>query len=88
MESTNVISKEKEEKNEIKSVATYKRIKADFILEKIFNNLEKKKSLNIVKYIKNIKKRINININDYKECTSIEIEIKIKIIKIVNLLIF
>ena len=50
------------------------------ILKKIFNNLEKKKLLNLVKNNKNIKKRINININDYKEYSekysSIEIEIK------------
>ena len=43
--------------------------------------LKKKKLLNIVKYNKNIKKRINININDFKEYSekysSIEIEIKL-----------
>ena len=40
----------------------------------------KKKSLNIIKYNKNIKNRINISIKDYKEYSeiysSIEIEIK------------
>ena len=45
-----------------------------------FNNLEKKKSLYIVKYNKNIKKRMDIGIKDYKEYSekysSIEIEIK------------
>ena len=49
-------------------------------MQKVFNNLEIKKSLNIVKYNKNIKRRININIKDYKEYSekfsSIEIEIK------------
>ena len=46
----------------------------------LFNNLKRKKVLNIVKINKNIKKRLNININDYKEYseafTPIEIEIK------------
>ena len=80
MESSNIISKEKNEKTQIKSVDKYENIKADFFLIKLFNHLEKKKKLNIVKYNENIKKRINININDYKEYSekysSIEIEIK------------
>ena len=80
MESRNLISKEKIEKNQIKSFAKFENIKTDYFLEKVFNNLEKKKRLNIVKYNKNIKERINININDYKEYSekysSIEIEIK------------
>ena len=80
MESGNLISKEKKEKNQIKSVTKYENIRADYFLIKVFDNLEKKKTLNIVKYNNNIKKRINININDYKDYSekysSIEIEIK------------
>ena len=80
MESGNLISKIKVEKNQLKSVTRYENIKADYFLEKVFNNLKKGKTLNIVKYNKNIKKRININTNDYKEYSekysSIEIEIK------------
>ena len=52
----------------------------NYFLTKVFNNLETKKILNIIKYNNNIKKRININTNDYKEYSekysSIEIEIK------------
>ena len=80
MELGNLTSKEKVEKNKIKSDAKFEKIKADVFLEKLFNILEKKKVLNLVKYNKNIKRRINININDYKEYiekySSIEIEIK------------
>ena len=80
MESGNLISKVKVEKNQLKSASKYENIKADYFLRKVFDNLEKKKTLNIVKYNKNIKERINININDYKEYSekysSIEIEIK------------
>ena len=80
MGSSNLINKAKIEKNQIKSDAKYENIKADYFLIKVFDNLEKKKTLNIVKYNKNIKERINININDYKEYSekysSIEIEIK------------
>ena len=81
MESGNLISKVKVEKNKLKSATRYDNIKADYFLEKVFNNLKKGKALNIVKFNKNIKKRININTNDYKEYSekysSIEIEIKI-----------
>ena len=57
-----------------------KKIKSDFFLRNLFNNnLNKKKSLEIVKYNNNTKQRLNLNINDYKEyCetySSIEIEI-------------
>ena len=57
MESCNLISKEKEEKNQIKSAARYENIKANYFLEKVFNNLKKVKTLNIVKYNENIKKK-------------------------------
>ena len=56
MKSGNVVSKEKIEKNKIKSIDKFNRLKSDYFLEKVFNNLEKKKTLNIVKYNKNIKK--------------------------------
>ena len=80
MESTYLITNKKEENREIKLVDKFKNIKSKYILQKVFNILETKKSFNIVKYNNKIKKRINININDYKEYsekyTLIEIEIK------------
>ena len=80
MKQSNLVSKEKVEKNQIKSGAIYENIKTDYFLIKVFDNLEKKKTLEIVKNNKNIKKRINLNINDYKEYSeiysSIEIEVK------------
>ena len=81
MESDNLVFKENGEINQMKSKNKYEKLKNDYFLQKVFNNLEKKKLLNIVKYNKNIKKRINININDFKEYSekysSIEIEIKL-----------
>ena len=57
----------------------------------LFNNLSKKKSLDIIKYNKNIKNRINISVKYYKEYieiySPIEIEKKLLIINTVNLLI-
>ncbi len=80
MNSSSELSKEKIESNKIESKDTLKKLKYKYILQILFNNLFKKKSLEIIKYNKNIKERINISIKDYKEYSemysSIEIEIK------------
>ena len=78
MKSDNSINKEKV--NQKKLRAKYEIIKNDYFLRLLFDNLEKKRLLNILKYNKNLKKRIDISINDYREYSeqysSIEIEIK------------
>ena len=80
MESVNLLSKERVKKNQIKSSGILGNIKSKYILKNVFNNLETIKSLNFIKYNNIIKKRMDININDYKEYiekySSIEIEIK------------
>ena len=80
MESYNLKGKEKLEINQIKLKGKLDNLKSDFFLEKLFNNLNEKKVLEILKYNKNIKKRIHVNINDYKnyseKYSSIEIEIE------------
>ena len=43
-----------------------KNVKSDFILKKFFGYMTERKSLETVRYNKNIQKRINININKYK----------------------
>ena len=57
----------------------FKNLKNDYFLKKLFHNLLKKKSLDIIKYNKSIQKRIDININHYKvfseQYSSIELEI-------------
>ena len=57
-------------------------LKSDYFIQKIFEHIERKLSIVIVKYNKNIQKRLDININTYKEYSglfsSIEIEIKPK----------
>ena len=72
--------KEKEGKDQIKSTDKLNNLKNDYFLTKVFNSLETKKSLNIIKYNKNIKKRLDIDIKNYKEYSekysSIELEIK------------
>ena len=67
-------------KDRTKSMSIFKKLKNDYFLQNLFDYLLKKKSLDIIKYNKNIKRRINISIKDYKEYSeiysSIEIEIK------------
>ena len=76
MELSNLTTKEKLTCNQIKLKNIYKKLKNNYILRKIFNNLERRRTLDIIKYNKNMKKRININNNDYEEFLLIEIEIK------------
>ena len=71
--------KDKEQPKLISSNNILRNIKSNFILKKFFGYIYKRKSLEIIKYNKNIQKRMNININNYKEYSekysSIEIEI-------------
>ena len=84
MNPPNELSNEKTETNKVESKDIFKNLKSKYILQKVFYNLLKKKSLDIIKYNNNIKKRINISIKDYKEYSEIysPIEIEIKPIKI------
>ena len=58
--------KEIEKFNPIKSKNKFIKIKSDYFIQKIFNNMQNKISLEIIKYNHNIQTRINININNYK----------------------
>ena len=81
MNPSNKLSNEKTESNKVESKDIFKNLKSDFFIQKVFYNLLKKKSLDIIKYNNNIKERINISIIDYKEYSEL-IEIEIKPIKI------
>jgi len=70
--------------NQIKLKGVLKDVKSNYILKKIFYNLTKGKFLNIIKYNKKLKKRLNININDFKEYSEIFSTIEIEIIPIKN----
>ena len=71
---------EKPEEKPIKLKDIFKNLKSDYFLLKIFCNLNKKNALKIVKYNKNFQKRINLNINDYKNYSEIYSSIEIEII--------
>ena len=55
----------------------FENLKSDYFLRKLFNIIKINKSLVIMKYNKKLQKRLNISINDYKECSKIEIELKL-----------
>ena len=62
-------------KNEQKT--EFEKLRNDFIFEKIIMFMKRNKSLVIMKYNKKLQKRLNISINDYKEYSEIEIELKL-----------
>ena len=69
-------SKENNEENEsAKPNSIIENIKSRYILSKIYENITKKKKLEIVKYNKKIQNRLNLDVKDYKEYREIEIEI-------------
>ena len=55
----------------------FENLKSDFIFKKIISFMKRNKLLNIMKYNKKLQKRLNISINDYKEYSEIEIELKL-----------
>ena len=71
-----------EEQGQSKLIASnnqLKNVKSDYFIQKFFEYMSKRKSLETIRYNKNIQKRINININHYKayseEYSSIELDI-------------
>ena len=80
MKSSINVSKENNKENEsAKPNPIIENIKSRYILSKIYDNMTKKKKLEIVKYNKRIQNRINLRVKNYKEYsetfTPIEIEI-------------
>ena len=67
MEEANLEGDIKEEETQIKPKCKLENIKSKYILEKLFTIVQRKTELDIVKYNKIIKNKIDININDYKE---------------------
>ena len=79
MEPNTFTSKNKnKDKQDYKSDSILLNIKSNFLLKKIYNNIMKKKSMEIVRWNGKIQNRLNLSIDDYKEYSenfsSIEIE--------------
>ena len=73
-------SKENNKENEsAKPNPIIEKLKSDYFLQKLYDNMTKLKKLEIVKYNKKIQNRINLSVKNYKEYsetfTPIEIEI-------------
>ena len=71
-------------RNRIMLKDKFKNIKCNYFLIGLFDNLDQKKSLKLIKYNKNLQNRINININNYKEYLEIYSPIEIEIIPFIN----
>ena len=78
MNSGNISKDEKFEK--IKNKYYFDCLKSDFILKKIFINLKRTKLLEIVNHNKKLQKRLNLNINDYKNYYELYSPIEIELI--------
>ena len=59
----------------IEDKSLFKNIKSKYILKKIFDCLLEKNALKIIKYNKSLKQRLDFTIDDYKNFSSIEIEV-------------
>ena len=74
------ISKDENYEGDVSSVSNIlSGVKSNYILSKIYKNISKKKSLEIVKYNKKVQNRLKLSIQSYKEyfetLTPIELEI-------------
>ena len=79
---SNLLTKNKNRK----SILT--KIKSKYIFKKIFHFISQRKFLNIIKYNKEIQKKLDIDLKDYNEFLQIEIEVipaKNKYGKIINI---
>ena len=77
----NVLSSNEQAKSKkVESNNIFAKVKSSYILQQFFNILDKKKSLEIIKYNKYIQKRLNINTKDYKDYSEIFSAIEIEII--------
>ena len=81
MKSSINVSKENNKENEsAKPNPLTENIKSRYILLKIYDNMTKKKKLEIVKYNKRIQNRINLSVKNYKEYSETFTQIEIEII--------
>ena len=86
MESKDTINngKEIEKSNQIKSKNQFINLKSNYILKRLFCIMQKRISLKIIKCNINIQKRLNININNYKDFSEKFSSIELEIIPIQN----
>ena len=76
--------KEIEKLNLIKTKNKFINLKSNYILKKLFGIMQTRLSLKIIKCNINIQKRLNININNYKDFSEKFSSIELEIIPIQN----
>ena len=76
--------KEIEKSNLIKSKNQFINLKSNYILKRLFGIMQTRLSLKIIKCNINIQKRLNININNYKDFSEKFSSIELEIIPIQN----
>ena len=84
MDPKDIINKEIEKLNSIKSKNKFINLKSDFFMQKLFDYMDKRISLKIIKYNMNIQKKLNVNINNYKDFSEQFSSIELEIIPIEN----
>ena len=65
----------KESLKQKNTIYNWRKINSKYILQQIFEHLNQKIYLKIIKYNKNIQNKLDIEHNDYKKYSEIEIEI-------------
>ena len=75
MESNNISMNNRELLKQKNNIFNLRKIRNKYIIKQIFEHLNQKKFLKIIKYNKNIQNKLEINQNDYKKYCEIEIEI-------------
>ena len=73
------IEKEMEKLNLIKSKNKFINLKSDYFIQKLFEYMQKRISLKIIKCNMNLQKRLNININNYKYFLKIFHQLNLKL---------
>ena len=79
----NLLSKKINKEQGMKKISSkvdLAKLRSDYFLQKVLNNLQKNILLEIIKYNKKIQKRVNININNYKEYSELFSMIEIEVI--------
>ena len=86
MDSKDIINSEKEiEKlSLVKSNNKFINLRSDYFMQKLFGYIQKRISLKIIKCNINLQKRLNININNYKDFAEKFSSIELEIIPIAN----
>ena len=80
MESNNDLKDKSKDLEISRENNVFKNLKSNYFLQKIFDNIQKRKSLEIIEYNKQIQNRLNLSIKNYKEYSEIYTPIEIEII--------